>query len=124
MKMFAEVAADEFPLDFPDVRAPLCRASIELTDAELAELVRLPWNSGRLRLDIGPEPILQCSHEHGHPGQHIAFGAESGKLTVWVAWDGQRSHIFPADYCRRKSSSGGMCVLNDGHTGRHAIGRG
>jgi hypothetical protein len=121
VKMFAGVAVDEFPLDAPGNPAPLCQAWIELTDASLAEMVRLPWRHGRQRLDLGPEPSLRCSHEQGHPGHHVAFGAESGELTVWVGWDGECTRIFPGPYCRRESSAGDLCVLPEGHAGRHAI---
>lgn len=124
MNALALVAPDEFPLDF-DVPVPLCHASIELSDSELAELVRLPWRHDRLRLINGPEPVLRCTHEHQHPGRHVAFGAESGRFIVWVAWDDYRSsRIFLAGYCQRQSRSGGLCVLPDRHAGRHAIGSG
>jgi hypothetical protein len=122
MKVFADVAADEFPLNLPNAEAPVCPVTIELADADLAELVRLPWRHGRLQLDLAPEPILQCSHERGHRGEHVAYGAESGKMTLWVAWDGERTRIFPGGFCSRDSSSGHLCCLPDGHLGRHAMG--
>ncbi|MEU9018628.1 hypothetical protein [Actinomadura sp. NPDC048394] len=122
MKVFADLTADEFPLNVPNVEAPVCQVSIELADADLAELVRLPWRHGQLRLDFGPEPILQCSHERGHTGEHVAFAAEGRELTLWVAWAGEHTRIFAAGYCSRESTSGHLCSLPNGHVGRHAMG--
>ncbi|MFI0352545.1 hypothetical protein [Actinomadura sp. 9N407] len=122
MRLYTDVAADEFPLDMPNVQADLCQRSLELADADLAELVRLPWRHARCLLEVGPEPIVQCVHEHQHPGPHIAYGAETGNLIVWVTWDQHRRQIFPARYCPRESGKGGNCVLADRHAGRHAIG--
>ncbi|MBO2460354.1 hypothetical protein [Actinomadura violacea] len=122
MKVVEDLAADEFPLNPPNVETPVCRELIELADADLAELVRLPWRHGRLRLNLGPEPILQCSHERNHAGEHVAFSAESGELTLWVAWDRERTRIFSAEFCSRSSASGHLCSLPHGHLGRHAMG--
>jgi hypothetical protein len=128
MTLAADLAPDEFPLNPPNNEAFVCQELIELADADLAELVRLPWRHDRLRLNLGPEPILQCSHERGHLGEHVAFSAEggdsggSGELTLWVAWDRERTRIFSAEFCSRSSASAHLCSLPHGHMGRHAMG--
>ncbi|MWA02732.1 hypothetical protein F8568_020610 [Actinomadura sp. LD22] len=128
MKVVADIAADEFPLNPSNAETSVCQESIELADADLAELVRLPWRRSRTRLNLGPEPTLQCSHERDHAGEHVAFSAESGEsgesgeLTLWVAWDRERTRIFSAEFCSRSSASGHLCSLPRGHLGRHAMG--
>ena len=122
-------AGDLPPGQEPAPAPPRCAAATELTDEEIAGIVRhvhagiLGWAEPFSYLQV----TAACLLSPGHPGQHASRQAITRTGTLaWLRWDNQARAIewhspFNCPEWPIEDARGPLCGLFAGHPGQHDV---
>jgi hypothetical protein len=98
-----------------------CPARLELSDSQVAWLKRRPYGLRPVRR------LYECRLEFRHDGPHGDLGQQSDELEWWIRWTLTSSTVDQVTACPvgcddlGESSEDAVCLLFDGHPGRHSF---